>query len=277
MTYKKACEVLDKTCKNWETLYNNCKLEDTIYRIAQKKAREDLQNLAENTFSKITDNVIEAKLIPDVAALAHTITIDIHLDSGKTVTSTIYPWAMSSTTRITEEQFADALLLGIKSTLGNALVYESCITPAELTKIANYILLIDLDVKQGIFFPAVQKILDEQAESYDRHLSTHRKLHNLITRITQALAEASRAWYEEYTLLPGMRVILKDPHTEDTSVRIIKTLPKQNLAPLLRFTDGTYVSANSDRILKLSTWLANNDQYRSIVNALKISITGVDF
>ena len=277
MSYKEACEALDKACENWEAIYNDCKLEDAIYEVTQKKTKESLQNLAENTFSKITNNVIEATITPAIATSSHTITIWIHLESGKGTTSTIYPWPMSDAIKVTEEQLISTLLQGIQSTLGKILIYESQITPTELMRISSYIRLIELDVRQGVFFPAVQKALDEQAASYMKHISAHHKLNNLTTGITQALAEASNAWYEENTLLPEMRVILENLRTGDTSMKIIKSLSEKSSEPLLRFTDGSYVPVNSKRILKLSTWVANNDQYRNIVNTLKIPVAGVDF
>ena len=277
MSYKEACEALDKACENWEAIYNDCKLEDAIYEVTQKKTKESLQNLAENTFSKITNNVIEATITPAIATSSHTITIWIHLESGKGTTSTIYPWPMSDAIKVTEEQLISTLLQGIQSTLGKILIYESQITPTELMRISSYIRLIELDVRQGVFFPAVQKALDEQAASYMKHISAHHKLNNLTTGITQALAEASNAWYEENTLLPEMRVILENLRTGDTSMKIIKSLSEKSSEPLLRFTDGSYVPVNSKRILKLSTWVANNDQYRNTVNTLKIPVAGVDF
>ena len=277
MSYKEACEALDKACENWEAIYNDCKLEDTIYEVTQKKTKESLQNLTENTFSKITNNVIEVTITPAVATSSHTITIWIHLESGKGTTSTIYPWPMSDAIRVTEGELISTLLQGIKSTLGKILIYESSVTPAELMRISSYIRLIELDVRQGVFFPAVQKALDEQAASYMRHISAHHKLNNLTTGITQALTEASDAWYEENTLLPEMRVILENLRTGDTSMKIIKSLSEKSSEPLLRFTDGSYVPVNSKRILKLSTWVANNDKYRDIVNTLKIPVAGVDF
>ena len=277
MSYKEACEALDKACENWEAIYNDCKLEDAIYEVTQKKTKESLQNLAENTFSKITNNVIEATITPAIATSSHTITIWIHLESGKGTTSTIYPWPMSDAIKVTEEQLISTLLQGIQSTLGKILIYDSQVTPTELMRISSYIRLIELDVRQGVFFPAVQKALDEQAASYMKHISAHHKLNNLTTGITQALAEASNAWYEENTLLPEMRVILENLRTGDTSMKIIKSLSEKSSEPLLRFTDGSYVPVNSKRILKLSTWVANNDQYRNIVNTLKIPVAGVDF
>ncbi len=277
MSYKEACEALNKACENWEAIYNDCKLEDAIYEVTQKKTKESLQNLAENTFSKITNNVIEATITPAIATSSHTITIWVHLESGKGTTSTIYPWPMSDAIKVTEEQLISTLLQGIQSTLGKILIYESQVTPTELMRISSYIRLIELDVRQGVFFPAVQKALDEQAASYMRHISAHHKLNNLTTGITQALAEASNAWYEENTLLPEMRVILENLRTGDTSMKIIKSLSEKSSEPLLRFTDGSYVPVNSKRILKLSTWVANNDRYRDIVNTLKIPVAGVDF
>lgn len=277
MSYKEACEALDKACENWEAIYNDCKLEDAIYEVTQKKTKESLQNLAENTFSKITNNVIEATITPAIATSSHTITIWIHLESGKGTTSTIYPWPMSDAIKVTEEQLISTLLQGVQSTLGKILIYESQVTPTELMRISSYIRLIELDVRQGVFFPAVQKALDEQAASYMKHISAHHKLNNLTTGITQALAEASNAWYEENTLLPEMRVILENLRTGGTSMKIIKSLSEKSSEPLFRFTDGSYVPVNSKRILKLSTWVANNDRYRDIVNTLKIPVAGVDF
>lgn len=277
MSYKEACEALDKACENWEAIYNDCKLEDAIYEVTQKKTKESLQTLAENTFSKITNNVIEVTITPAIATTSHTITIWIHLESGKCTTSTIYPWPMSDAIKVTEEQLISTLLQGIQSTLGKILIYDSQVAPTELMRISSYIRLIELDVRQGVFFPAVQKALDEQAASYMRYISAHHKLNNLTTGITQALAEASNAWYEENTLLPEMRVILENLRTGDTSMKIIKSLSEKSSEPLLRFTDGSYVPVNSKRILKLSTWVANNDQYRNIVNTLKIPVAGVAF
>lgn len=277
MIYKEACEVLDKACENWEAIYNDCKLEDALYEVTQRKSKESLQNLIESSFGKITNNVIEAEIVPAVASSAHTIMVYIHLDNRKAVTSTIYPWPMSSVIDVTEEQFISTLLQGIKSTLGKALIYESSVTPAEIVRISNCIRLIELDLRQGVFFPTIQKILNEREESNKRYTSIHHKYNNLTTGITQALAEASNAWYQEYTLIPGMKVVLENLRNGDISVKTIKSLSEKSAEPLLRFTDGTYTPVNSNRILKLSTWIVNNDQYKNIATTLKIPIAGVSF
>ena len=277
MTYKEACEALDKACENWEAIYNDCKLEDALYEVTQRKSKESLQSLVENTFGKLTNNIIEAEIVPAVASSAHTITVYIHLDNRKAVTSAIYPWPMTSGIEVTEEQFISTLLQGIKSTLGKALIYESSVTPTEIVRIANCIKLIELDIRQGVFFPTIQKTLDEREESYEKYTSIHRKYNNLTTGITQALAEASNAWHREYTLLPGMKVVLENLRNGDTAVKTIKSLSEKSAEPLLRFTDGTYTPVNSNRILKLSTWIVNNDQYKNIATTLKIPIAGVSF
>lgn len=134
-----------------------------------------------------------------------------------------------------------------------------------------------LDLRQGVFFPTIQKILDEREESNKRYTSIHHRYNNLTTGITQALAEASNAWYQEYTLIPGMKVVLENLRNGDTSMKTIKSLSERSSEPLLRFTDGTYTPVNSNRILKLSTWIVNNDRYKNIATTLKIPIAGVSF
>ena len=74
-----------------------------------------------------------------------------------------------------------------------------------------------------------------------------------------------------------MKVVLENLRNGDTSVKTIKSLSEKSAEPLLRFTDGTYTPVNSNRILKLSTWVVNNDRYKNIATTLKIPIAGVSF
>ena len=62
MSYKEACEVVDKVCKNWEVTFNNYKLVNTAYERTCEKNKADLQCLVNDIFGKLTSNIIEAEL-----------------------------------------------------------------------------------------------------------------------------------------------------------------------------------------------------------------------
>ena len=276
MSYKEACKVVDKVCKNWEATFNNYKLVNAVCERTREKNKAELQCLVNDIFSKLTNNIIEAELKPasDLAHCYLAIRLDPKTSRGYNTSS--YPWS-ARTGEPTEEQFIFVILRSLRYLLGQALTENPSMPTEMMSRVVGFIKLIEIDLRQNAIFSKIKEMLDEEAKACEKVSSVRQVYQNLRIEIAKAMTEASNAWYEENTLLPEMRVILENLRTGDTSMKIIKSLSEKSSEPLFRFTDGSYVPVNSKRILKLSTWVANNDRYRNIVNTLKIPVAGVDF
>lgn len=276
MSYKEACKVVDKVCKNWEATFNNYKLVNAVCERTREKNKAELQCLVNDIFSKLTNNIIEAELKPasDLAHCYLAIRLDPKTSRGYNTSS--YPWS-ARTGEPTEEQFIFVILRSLRYLLGQALTENPSMPTEMMSRVVGFIKLIEIDLRQNAIFSKIKEMLDEEAKACEKVSSVRQVYQNMRIEIAKAMTEASNAWYEENTLLPEMRVILENLRTGDTSMKIIKSLSEKSSEPLFRFTDGSYVPVNSKRILKLSTWVANNDRYRNIVNTLKIPVAGVDF
>ena len=268
MSYKEACKVVDKVCKNWEATFNSYKLVNTVYERTCEQNKAELQCLVNDSFSKLTSNIIEAELKPasDLVNSYLTIRLDPKTPRGYNIFS--YPWSVR--TGETEERFISVILQSLRYLLGQALMDNPSIPTEMISRVVGFIKLIEIDLRQNAVFSKVKGMLDKEAKAREKVASVCQVYQNMRTEIAKAMMEASEAWYEEGNLLPGGKVILGNLHTGSVSVRVIRSFSKKSSKPLFRFTDGTSVPMNSNRIYKFSTWLANNDCYKRIAITLNL-------
>ena len=269
MPYEEACKVVDKVCKNWEATFNNYKLVNTVYERTCEKNKADLQSFVNDIFGKLTSNIIEAELksVSDLARSYLIIRLDPKTPRGYNTSS--YPWSARKG-EPTEEQFVSTILQSLRYLLGQALMDSPSMPTEMMLRVAGFIKLIELDLRQNAIFSKVKGMLDEEAKAHEEVLSVQQVYQNMRIEIAKAMIEASRAWYEEGNPLPGEKVVLGNLHTGSVSVKVIRSLSKRSSEPLFRFADGTYVPMNSNRICKFSTWLANNDCYKKIAITLDL-------
>lgn len=269
MSYKEACKVVDKVCKNWEATFNSYKLVNTVYERTCEQNKAELQCLVNDSFSKLTSNIIEAELKPasDLAHCYLTIRLDPKTSRGYNTFS--YPWSVR-TGEPTEEQFIFVILRSLRYLLGQALTENPSMPTEMISRVVGFIKLIEIDLRQNAVFSKIKGMLDKEAKAREKVASVCQVYQNMRTEITNAMVEASNAWYEEDNLLPGGKVVLGNLHTGSVSVRVVRSFSKKSSEPLFRFTDGTSVPMNSNRIYKFSTWLANNDCYKKIAVTLNL-------
>ena len=268
MSYKEACKVVDKVCKNWEATFNSYKLVNTVYERTCEQNKAELQCLVNDSFSKLTSNIIEAELKPASALVNSYLTIRLDPKTPRGYNTSSYPWSVR--TGETEERFISAILRSLRSLLGQALMDNPSIPTEMVSRVVGFIKLIEIDLRQNAVFSKIKEMLDKEAKAREKVASVCQVYQNMRTEIVKAMMEASEAWYEEGNLLPGGKVILGNLRTGDISVKVIRSFSKRSSEPLFRFTDGTSVPMNSNRICKFSTWLANNDCYKKIATTLNL-------
>ena len=268
MSYKEACKVVDKVCKNWEVTFNSYKLVNTVYERTCEQNKAELQCLVNDSFSKLTSNIIEAELKPASALVNSYLTIRLDPKTPRGYNTSSYPWSVR--TGETEERFISAILRSLRSLLGQALMDNPSIPTEMVSRVVGFIKLIEIDLRQNAVFSKIKEMLDKEAKAREKVASVCQVYQNMRTEIVKAMMEASEAWYEEGNLLPGGKVILGNLRTGDISVKVIRSFSKRSSEPLFRFTDGTSVPMNSNRICKFSTWLANNDCYKKIATTLNL-------
>ena len=82
------------------------------------------------------------------------------------------------------------------------------------------------------------------------------------------MMNAATAWIEETSLVPGMKIAIRDLNRRDYLIKTLKKLSWWDSAVSLELTDGSCVSKGGPIFYKEGTWLVNNDRYREIAVAL---------
>lgn len=255
-------ERLEALCKDWESKYNSYTLERAAYKAMIERENEELRKLVDGVFKLITSNAIE--VIPCLSTSGdYYFDVSLHMENG----------AMPSgqcrvAERLTEERLIEELFKQIWYVLGRVIVNSNCINIREMSKLASYIKLTEMEIRQGKIFASFQERAIKRQQDSDIFNETASNYVTWRRNILSLMSLVSETWYKSTEFLPGMKLVVSNLRTGEASVKVIRSLSKRSADPLFRFTDGSYIPVNSDRILRLGTWFANNDYYRKVGSAL---------
>ena len=266
MTYEAARGAVDRLCEGWEAKYNNHKLENLTYKLACEESTKKLQDLAYNIFSKTTNNALGVQLEPIDSIGVYTFIIRICPKSGQCTCEGISrPWLGATVYNLTKKQFTNTLLQDIKRVLGRALVTDCIDDLTEVSEIARGLTLVELAMEQSKFFNTVQSELIQRTEEYRKFNMDHRAYCAWRITLKTAMLEAAEAWSMETSLVPGMKIAVKDMSTQHYTTEIVL---ETNSAFTLGLVDGRRISKADPRYYSVGTWFANNNLYRQIATAL---------
>lgn len=268
MTYKEACEEIDRLCEGWEAKYNNHKLESTAYKLGVKESTEKMQELACNIFSKTTNNALRVTMELSDTVGMYIFTVTLHLKNGRECQIFSRPWVGIPTRQITKDQFTHTLFRDIQRVLGRALTSDSIEDLSELSSITRDLMLARLAMEQNKFFAVIQAELTKRVEEYLKFDVVHRAYSTWESSVKAAMLNAATTWNTETSLTPGMKVAVIHSDTYDYSVKTLKALSEEGSVTWLEFTDETRALKNGACVYKLGTWFANNDRYKKIATVL---------
>lgn len=269
MTYKEARGAVDRLCEGWEAKYSNHKLENLAYKLACEESTKKLQDLAYNIFSKTTNNAlgVQLELIDSVGV--YTFIIRLCSKNGQCTCEGISrPWLGITVHNLTKKQFTNTLLQDIKRTLGRALVTDCIDDLTEVSEIARGLTLVELAMEQSKFFNTVQSELIQRTEEYKKFNMDHRAYCAWRITLKTAMLEAAEAWSMETSLVPGMKIAVRDTTAQHYTTETLKALSKTNSAVTLDLMNGSRIPKTGPRFYSVGTWFANNDLYREIATAL---------
>ena len=252
-------EKLEELCKDWESTYNNFSLEGMAYNTTIKRENEEIQKLVDNVFKPLTNNMIEvATRVSNFGD--YSFNIIMHVKDDRTFSAQFSIPARN----LTEERFIEGLFQKIWYTLGRGIVNGYTIDIRETAKLAGYIKLTEVETRQSGIFAALQEKASKRVKDSDRLTKLAGDYEKWRREILSLMNEVGVAWYESTEFLPGMKLMLENHRTGEITVKEIRSLSKKSASPLYRFTDGSYIPVNSDRLIRRGTWFANNDHYRKI-------------
>lgn len=269
MTYEAARGAVDRLCGGWEAKYNNHKLENLTYKLACEESTKKLQDLAYNIFSKTTNNAlgVQLELIDSIGV--YSFIIRICSKNGQCTCEGISrPWVSATVYNLTKKQFTNTLLQDIKRILGRALVTDCIDDLTEVSEIARGLTLVELAMEQSKFFNTVQSELIQRIEEYRKFNMDHRAYCAWRIALKTAMLEAAEAWSIETSLVPGMKIAIKDMITQHYTTEILGAPSETNSAITLYLMDGRRISKADPRYYSVGTWFANNNLYREIATAL---------
>lgn len=263
-------EELELLCKDWEDICGNYKLERAAYVTMAKREGEEIQKLVDSIFKQLTDNMIDVLSQLSLSG-DYCFDINLHAKDGRTFSNQLN----ISLRNLKEDQFIEGLFQKIWYTLGRGIVNGYITSIHETAKFAGYIKLTEVEARRSEVFTALQERADKRRKDSDRLNELSNNYDIWRRKVTSLMGEVGRAWYSSTEFHPGMKLVLRNCRTGKVSVKEIRSLSKKSANPLYRFTDNSYVPVDSDRILKLGTWFANNDYYRKIGTALDMDVAKV--
>ena len=268
MTYKEACEGIDRLCEDWGVRYSNHKLESVAYNLNAKESIEKIREFAHNVFDKATNGVLSVEVDPSEVEAAYVFNIVLRSRSGRKREGFSSPWSGIPVKQLTKEQFTHTFFQDVQHVLGRALTADDVEDLSDLSEITRGIVLAELSMEQNDFFATLQAELIERGEESRRFNTSSRAYSEWRASVGRAMMNAATAWIEETSLVPGMKIAIKDLNRRCYVVKTLKKFSWWDSAVSLELTDGSCVPNGGPTFYKEGTWLVNNDRYREIAVAL---------
>ena len=272
MTYKEACEILDEKCEDWCSKKNSFDLESTAYLATSAKNFKRLQDSFNSIFDDITNGIIKVtiKSPHSIYDSIGYLLIEFYNSTNEKLYGDIsFPFRESERS-FSKDTFINRIYNDMRYMLGKAVEHQNLRTTKDILKIVNYMYLTELDMLQSPLYDIAQEVIPTEIDNRAKLKRLTNEYTSWTSDVRCMMIIAGESWYEETTLVPGMKMSLVDLRTGEYSTRLIKSFSKKSQTPLIRFTDGSYIPADSDRISKLITWLLNNEKYKVIADALNI-------
>ena len=268
MTYKEACEEIDRLCEDWGVRYSNHKLESVAYNLNAKESIEKIREFAHNVFDKATNGVLSVEVDPSEVEAAYVFNIVLRSRRGYKREGFSNPWSGIPVKQLTKEQFTHTFFQDVQHVLGRALTSDDVEDLSDLSEITRGIVLAELAMEQNDFFATLQAELIERGEECRRFNTSSQAYSEWRTSVGRAMMNAATAWIKETSLVPGMKIAIRDLNRCCYVVKTLKALSQWDSAVSLELTDGSCVPNGGPTFYKEGTWLVNNDHYREIAVAL---------
>ena len=278
MTYEEACKELDEACKDWEVINANYKLEKLAYETSCKEHHEKVQSSLDNVFKKLTNTVITVDAVPILDSRKYKLKVFILCENGELRYGDCYTWGIEESQKVSEKEFLNTLFQGIRHVLGSALTSETIFSTSELLKLASYISITEIDMRQSKIYDSLQKNADELLKESDQMDLLKTKHDSWVEAIWEKALAASKVWFEEGLCVPGMKAVVYHYGTRSYFTGTIFFSEKDNDLIVGTASGGKVIALNSSAVSKAATWLANNEKYRTIMQTIEApAIAGIRF
>lgn len=278
MTYEEACKELDEACKDWEVINANYKLEKLAYETSCKEHHEKVQSSLDNVFKKLTNTVITVEAVPILDSQKYKFRVFILCENGELRYGDCYTWGVEESQKVSEKEFLNTLFQGIRHVLGSALTSETIFSTSELLKLASYISITEIDMRQSKIYDSLQKNADELLKESDQMDLLRIEHDSWVEAIWEKALAASKAWFEEDLCVPGMKAVVYHHGTRTHFTGTILFSEEDHDLVVGTASGRTIVALNSSMVYKAATWLANNEKYRTIMQAIEApAIAGIRF
>ena len=278
MTYEEACKELDEACKDWEVINANYKLEKLAYETSCKEHHKNIQSSLDNVFKKLTNTVITVEAVPMLDSRKYKLRVFILCANGEVHHGDCYTWGIGESQKISEKEFLNTLFQGIRHVLGSALTSETIISTSELLKLASYISIAEMDMKQSKIYDSLQKNADELLKESDQMDLLKTKHDSWVEAIWEKALAASEAWFEGGLCTPGMKAIVYHHGARMHFTGTVLSSEEDHDLVVGTASGRMVVALNSSAVYKAATWLANNEKYRTIMQTIEApAIAGIRF
>ena len=278
MTYEEACRELDRACKDWEVTSANYKLEKLAYETSCKEHHKNVQSSLDNVFKKLTNTVITVEAVPILDSRKYKLKVFILCENGEIRYGDCYTWGVEESQKVSEKEFLNTLFQGIRHVLGSALTSETIISTSELLKLASYISITEIDMKQSRIYDSLQKNADELLKESDQISLLKTEHDGWVDAIWEKALAASKAWFKEGFCAPGMKAVVYDYNIKRYFTGTV-FFSEEDYDLVVGTASGKKVIAlNRPEVYKAATWLANNEEYKTIMQTIEApAIAGIRF
>lgn len=90
-----------------------------------------------------------------------------------------------------------------------------------------------------------------------------------VKDVSKALSMVAYSWFEETTLVPGMKIAIVNLKSDTVSVRTIKKFTRTEDTIRITTKESSAIISNTDRIDIASTWFLNSKEHTDIARAIK--------
>lgn len=258
MTYEENVNKLLEIAGDYSSIVANHALENSLYTTAKKELSEEL----EKCMSSLSVGDCNIKVSTDGFLVLSSNQWDVTCRRDYLVISEIVGLCddpLAAFKKLIQTLAFEAI---------HRLISDLNITLPDVSRFASYANMAVTSIDEELI-EKIKEIFKKDSDISKALKEENTKYIKYVRDVGKALSMVAYSWFEETTLVPGMKIAVANLKNDTVSVRTIKKVTRTEDAIRITTKENSAIISNFDRIDVASTWFLNAKEHTDIARAIK--------